>query len=254
MANARRCNDMIMTHTYDPLLIALSYAISVFGAFTALQLAVAIPTAKGTALWGWVVGAAAAMGGGAIWSMHFIAMLAFRMPMKVSYDLSLTLASLVLAMLVTGAGLFIVGRGRPSLARLLGGGTLTGLGVATMHYTGMAAMQMPARISYSPVLFGLSLVIAVVASSAALWLAFNLRGNLQRFGSAFIMGAAVCGMHYTGMAAARITPDYQHPPAAGFGMETGDLALSIFLFTAALLGVALSVALKRSRQVMELEA
>jgi NO-binding membrane sensor protein with MHYT domain len=246
---------MIMTHTsYDPLLVALSYAISVFGAFTALQLAVAIPTAKGTALWGWVAGAAAAMGGGAIWSMHFIAMLAFRMPMKVSYDLSLTLASLVLAMVVTGAGLFIVGRGKPSLARLLGGGTLTGLGVATMHYTGMMAMQMPARISYEPGLFGLSLVIAVVASTAALWLAFNLRGNLQRFGSAFIMGAAVCGMHYTGMAAARITPDYQHPPAAGFGMETGDLALAIFLFTAALLGVALSVALKRSRQVMQLEA
>jgi len=106
---------MDMTHHYhfDPQLVALSYAISVFGAFTALQLAIAIPTAKGSALWGWVVGAAAAMGGGAIWSMHFIAMLAFRMPMRVSYDLGLTLASLLLAMLVTGAGLFIVGRGEP---------------------------------------------------------------------------------------------------------------------------------------------
>jgi NO-binding membrane sensor protein with MHYT domain len=247
---------MDMTHHYhfDPQLVALSYAISVFGAFTALQLAIAIPTAKGSALWGWVVGAAAAMGGGAIWSMHFIAMLAFRMPMRVSYDLGLTLASLLLAMLVTGAGLFIVGRGEPSLARLLGGGTLTGLGVATMHYTGMAAMQMPARISYAPGLFALSLVIAIVASSAALWLCFNLRGNLQRFGSAFVMGAAVCGMHYTGMAAARFTPDYQHPPAAALGMETGDLALAIFLFTAVLLGVALSVALRRSRQLIELEA
>jgi NO-binding membrane sensor protein with MHYT domain len=246
--------SMIAHTSYDPLLVVLSYAISVFGAFTALQLAVAIPTAKGTALWGWVLGAAAAMGGGAIWSMHFIAMLAFRMPMRVSYDLGITLASLVLAMLVTGAGLLIVGRGEPSLARLFGGGTLTGLGVATMHYTGMMAMQMPARISYSPVLFGLSLVIAVVASTVALWLAFNLRGNLQRFGSAFIMGAAVCGMHYTGMAAAHFSTDYQHPPAAAFGMETGDLALAIFLFTAALLGVALSVALRRSRQVIQLEA
>jgi NO-binding membrane sensor protein with MHYT domain len=176
------------------------------------------------------------------------------MPMRVSYDLGITLASLVLAMLVTGAGLLIVGRGEPSVARLFGGGTLTGLGVAAMHYTGMMAMQMPARISYSPVLFGLSLVIAVVASTAALWLAFNLRGNLQRFGSAFIMGAAVCGMHYTGMAAAHFDTDYQHPPAAAFGMETGDLALAIFLFTAALLGVALSVALRRSRQVIALEA
>jgi NO-binding membrane sensor protein with MHYT domain len=246
---------MSMTdHTsYDLVLVALSYVISVFGAFTALQLAVAIPTAKGTALWGWVVGAAAAMGGGAIWSMHFIAMLAFRMPMRVSYDVGLTLASLLLAMVVTGAGLLIVGRGEPSFGRLLGGGTLTGLGVATMHYTGMAAMQMPARIEYSPVLFGLSLVIAVVASCVALWLCFNLRGNLQRFGSALVMGAAVCGMHYTGMAATRFIPDYQHPPAAAFGMETADLAMTIFLFTAALLGVALSVALKRSRQVIQLE-
>ena len=246
--------SMIAHTSYDPMLVALSYAISVFGAFTALQLAVAIPTAKGTALWWWVIGAAAAMGGGAIWSMHFIAMLAFRMPMRVSYDPGITLASLVLAMGVTGAGLFIVGRGEPSLVRLLGGGTLTGLGVAAMHYSGMMAMQMPARISYTPLLFGLSLVIAVVASTVALWLAFNLRGNLQRFGSAFIMGAAVCGMHYTGMAAAHFTADYQHPPTAAFGMETMDLALTIFLFTAALLGVALSVALKRSRQVMQLEA
>jgi NO-binding membrane sensor protein with MHYT domain len=206
---------MIGHTSYDPMLIALSYAISVFGAFTALQLAVAIPTAKGSALWGWVAGAAAAMGGGAIWSMHFIAMLAF--------------------------------------LRLLAGGSLTGVGVATMHYTGMAAMQMPARITYSPLLFGLSIVIAIVASMAALWLAFNLRGNLQRFGSAFVMGAAVCGMHYTGMAAARFTADYQHAPASASGMETGDLALTIFSFTAVLLGVALTVALRRSQQALQLE-
>jgi NO-binding membrane sensor protein with MHYT domain len=246
--------NMIGHTSYDLQLVGLSYAISVFGAFTALQLAVAIPTAKGSAVWGWLAGAAAAMGGGAIWSMHFIAMLAFRMPMRVSYDVGITLASLLFAILVTGAGLFIVGRGEPSFARLLGGGTFTGLGVATMHYTGMAAMQMPARIDYVPSLFALSLVIAVVASTAALWLCFNLRGNLQRFGSAFVMGVAVCGMHYTGMAATRFTPDYQHPPAAAFGMESGEMALAIFLLTAALMAVALSIALKRARQVVQLEA
>ncbi|HEY0782808.1 MAG TPA: MHYT domain-containing protein [Thermoanaerobaculia bacterium] len=246
--------DMALHNSYDPLLVALSYAISVFGAFTALQLAVAIPTARGTALWGWVAGAAAAMGGGAIWSMHFIAMLAYRMPMRVSYDIGLTLGSLLLAMLVTGVGLYVVGRGEPSWLRLTAGGAATGIGVATMHYTGMAAMRMPARITYSPTLFALSIVIAIVASMAALWLAFNLRGNLQRFGSAFVMGAAVCGMHYTGMAAARFTPDYEHAPSAASGMETGDLALAIFLFTAVLLTVALAVALRRSRQALQLEA
>jgi NO-binding membrane sensor protein with MHYT domain len=245
---------MDMTHHFDPLLVALSYAISVFGAFTALQLAIAIPTAKGTALWGWVVGAAAAMGGGAIWSMHFIAMLAFRMPMRVSYDIGLTMVSLLLAVAVTGGGLLTVGRGEPSFLRLLGGGALTGTGVAVMHYTGMAAMQMPARITYSPVLFWLSFVIAIVASMAALWLAFNLRGNLQRFGSAFVMGAAVCGMHYTGMAAARFTPDYRHASSTVSGMESGDLALTIFAFTAVLLTVALAVALRRSQHALQVEA
>src|SRR5260370_34537649 len=105
-----------MTHTatsYDMTLVVLSYVISVFGAFTALQLAVAIPGAQGNALWGWLGGAALAMGGGAIGSMHFIAMLAFRMPMQVGYDVALTAGSLLVAVAVTGVGLFIVGRGEP---------------------------------------------------------------------------------------------------------------------------------------------
>src|ERR1700724_2301687 len=126
--------------SYDLPLVILSYAISVFGAYTALQLAVAIPTARGRALWGWLAGAAVAMGGGAIWSMHFIAMLAYKMAMPVSYDTGLTLASLVVAVLVTGLGLYVVGRGEASALKLAGGGLFTGLGVAGMHYTGMAAM------------------------------------------------------------------------------------------------------------------
>lgn len=240
--------------SYDLSLVILSYAISVFGAYTALQLAVAIPTAKGRALWGWLLGAAFAMGGGAIWSMHFIAMLAYRMSMPVSYDTGLTLASLAVAVLVTGIGLTIVGRGEASAARLIGGGVFTGLGVAAMHYTGMAAMVMPATLSYRPSLFGLSLVIAVAASTAALWLAFNLRGNWQMFGSAFVMGAAVCGMHYTGMAAAVITPGRQPAPAPAAAMGAGDLALYVFVITAILLTIALIVAHRRSARALLYEA
>jgi NO-binding membrane sensor protein with MHYT domain len=232
--------------TYDLPLVVLSYLISVFGAYTALQLAVAIPAATGRALWGWLFGAAAAMGGGAIWSMHFIAMLAYRMPMQVSYDASLTLGSLAAAIAVTGIGLYVVGRGQGSVIRLVGGGLFTGLGVAAMHYTGMAAMVMPATISYRPSLFALSLVIAVVASIAALWLAFNLRGNWQMFGSAFVMGAAVCGMHYTGMAAAIITPGKEPAAAPALEMGAGDLALYVALITAVLLTIALIVAHRRS--------
>jgi NO-binding membrane sensor protein with MHYT domain len=240
--------------SYDLSLVVLSYAISVFGAYTALQLAVAIPTARGRALWGWLLGAAVAMGGGAIWSMHFIAMLSYKMAMPVSYDTGLTLASLAVAILVTGTGLYVVGRGEGSAVRLVAGGTFTGLGVAAMHYTGMAAMVMPATLSYRPLLFGLSLVIAVVASIAALWLAFNLRGNWQMFGSAFVMGAAVCGMHYTGMAAAIITPGDQSAPAPATAMGSGGLALSVFAITAILLTVALIVAHRRSARAVLYEA
>jgi len=240
--------------TYDLPLVALSYVISVFGAYTALQLAVAIPSARGRALWGWLLGAAVAMGGGAIWSMHFIAMLAYKMPMRVTYDTVLTLTSLVVAVLVTGIGLYIVGRGEGSAARLVGGGVFTGLGVGAMHYTGMAAMVMPATLSYRPFLFVLSLVIAVVASIAALWLAFNLRGNWQMFGSAFVMGAAVCGMHYTGMAAAIIAPGDQMSAPPTIDIGAGDLALYVFVVTAVLLTIALVVAHRRSRRDLLFEA
>src|SRR5882724_4885987 len=159
---------------YDPFLVVLSYVISVLGSYTALQLAIAIPQAKDrSTAFGWVAGAALALGGGAIWSMHFIAMNAADMGMPVAYDAFLTAASLVMAIVASGFGLYVVGRGEGSAVKLLVGGTLTGLGVALMHYTGMAAMIMPAKISYDTTLFTASLVIAVVAATVALWLAFN---------------------------------------------------------------------------------
>jgi NO-binding membrane sensor protein with MHYT domain len=221
---------------YEPFLVALSYVISVLGSYTALQLAIAIPQAKdrGAAL-GWVLGAAVALGGGAIWSMHFIAMNAADMGMPVSYDATLTLLSLLLAVVAPAVGLYIVGRGAGSATKLVSAGVLTGLGVAVMHYTGMAAMIMPATIEYDPTLYYASLVIAVVAATVALWLAFNLRGNLQRFGSALVMGVAVCGMHYTGMYAVRMTPTAQPVPATGIAVNGATLGQSVFAVSAVLL-------------------
>src|SRR5437867_9042572 len=193
------------TIEYDPLLVALSYMISVFGSYTALQLAIAIPQARTwAAVIGSVTGASVALGGGAIWSMHFIGMNAADMGVPVAYDPLLTFVSLILAVVAPAIGLFIVGRSDGGPWNLPLGGVLTGLGVALMHYTGMAAMIMPAKITYDTALFAASLVIAVVAATVALWLAFNLRGNLQRFGSAIVMGIAVCGMHYTGMYAVQL--------------------------------------------------
>jgi NO-binding membrane sensor protein with MHYT domain len=120
-----------------------------------------------------------------------------------------------------------------------------------MHYTGMAALIMPARIEYDPTLFYGSLVIAVVASAVALWLAFNLRGNLQRFGSAIVMGVAVCGMHYTGMYAVKMTPTAEPIAAAGISLPPATMGQSVFAVSAVVLVLLLIFnAWKSQRSVM----
>lgn len=237
---------------YEPLLVALSYLISVLGSYTALQLAIAIPQARDRqAALGWVIGAALALGGGAIWSMHFIAMNAADMGMPVSYDAALTLASLVMAIVASGVGLYVVGRGEGSPAKLIIAGVLTGLGVALMHYTGMAAMIMQAKIAYDDTLFYASLAIAVVAATVALWLAFNLRGSLQRFGSALVMGVAVCGMHYTGMYAVQMSPTTEPVAATGISLPPTTLAHSVFAVSAVVLVLLLAFnSWKAQRSVM----
>ena len=241
-----------MEASYDLTLVLVSYAISVLGSFTALRLATRIPSLPKEQLWPWLFAAAAALGGGAIWSMHFIAMLAYKMEMAVTYDLMLTVVSALIAIAVTGVGLFIMGRGRSSVGKLLFAALFTGLGVAAMHYTGMAAMQMAADIQYDNVLVGLSFLIAVVAAAAALWLAFNLRGNWQRFGSALVMGAAVCGMHYTGMAAVTMVPNAAKAvPASGVG--TTGLAVTIAAITTALLVGGLVAAARPIREELVFE-
>jgi PAS domain S-box-containing protein len=178
-----------------------------------------------------VAGAAVAMGGGAIWSMHFIAMIACRLPVPVTYDVTLTLASLFVAIVVTGAGLYTVGRGVSSVGRLLAGGVFTGLGVAGMHYTGMAAMHLPASTTYRPVLVAASVLIAIVAATAALWIAFNMRGGLQRLLSSLVMGSAVCGMHYTAMAAAVFTPTDRFAVSPDGVLKSNDLGFMVFGIT-----------------------
>lgn len=214
---------------YNYLLVSLSYIISVLGSFTALRLAMRIPTATSKALWGWVFSGAIALGGGAIWSMHFIAMLAYNAPMTITYDPAMTIFSLLLAITVVAVGLFIVGRGETSLGKLLAAGSIAGLGVCGMHYAGMAAMIMPADISYDVTIVILSIIIAVVAAVAAFWLAFNLRGNIQRFGSAFVMGGAVSGMHYTGMKAVTLIPHSVSEVIASDGSISPE-TLGLYIF------------------------
>jgi NO-binding membrane sensor protein with MHYT domain len=244
--------DHIIPSTLDPLLAGLSYLVSVLGSFTALQLAIGIPSATHTrerivA----IVAAGAVMGAGAIWAMHFIAMLAWKMDMPVAYDLPITLGSAVVAMLSCMAGLAIVGSGIFSTTKLVLGGVLMGLGVSGMHYVGMSAMQMHATIDYAADPVMLSIGIAIVASIAALWLAFNMRGIWPQIFSALVMGVAVCGMHYIGMSAATFRSMDSETMADG--VSGNGLGVVIFAVTVLLLSTMLVMQRQRQRRRAEIE-
>ncbi|MBI2508738.1 MAG: diguanylate cyclase, partial [Betaproteobacteria bacterium] len=202
-----------MTGTYDTWLVILSIVVAVIASYVALALAARVAASAGNkAAHYWLIGGALSMGTG-IWSMHFVGMLAFRLPIPMSYDIPITLLSLLIAVLVSGFALYTVSHGTLSVRRLLGAGVLMGAGIASMHYTGMAAMQMEPPISYNALLFVLSILIAIAASLAALWIAFQLRLETalsafwKKTGSALVMGAAISGMHYTAMAAANFAPN-----------------------------------------------
>src|SRR3984957_19431001 len=157
----------------------------------------------------WLCLAAVAIGAVGIWAMHFIAMLGFTVPGEpILYNVPLTVGSMLLAVAVVGTGLFIVSFGHASGAgrwpRLLAGGVIIGIGVAAMHYMGMAAMSMPGSMSYNVPLVVLSVLIAIVAGTAALWISTWIRGFAATVGAALVMGVAVTGMHYTGMAALQV--------------------------------------------------
>ncbi|NDW05714.1 PAS domain-containing protein, partial [Jiella sp. 40Bstr34] len=197
---------MIVEGTYSWLLVVLSVCIATVAAYTALDLAGRVRSAAGWVRVGWIATAAIAMGGG-IWSMHFVAMLAYRMPMEVGYDLTLTALSLALPIIVTGIGFMLLCDRAVGWSVLVAGGFIMGCGIATMHYLGMHAMQMQASIAYDLRLVAASVAIAIAASIAALWLAFTGTVSSRKLAASGAMGLAISGMHYTGMAAATITMD-----------------------------------------------
>lgn len=231
---------------HDPLLMLLSYAIAVLGSLTALQMALALPPA-GWARMRALFWAGGALGVGGIWAMHFIAMLGCRMPLPVSYDIGVTALSAVIAWLSCWAGLAIAGSRRLSRLRLLPAGLLAGVGVAGMHYTGMAAMRMPATLHYDAGLVILSVAIAIVASWIALWLTFHHDGGARMAFGALVMGVAVSGLHYTGMAAASFVPT-PVDAVVPMGLTPPRLGMVIFALTALALLIALLWSVARSRQ------
>lgn len=222
--------------SYDFGLVLVSFFIAVFAAFTALQLAIRIPSAVNQSLYFWVSTAGVALGGG-IWSMHFIAMIAMEMPFDVYFDGWLTTASIIVAIFFVSLGLLTAGKDLFGEASLVVGGIIAGLGISAMHYMGMFSLIMPADIIYDPLIVTLSVLVGIVASIAALWLAFNLRGGLQRFGSAFVMGLATCSMHYTGMYGVTMKPNPSLQVSGGIsatGLEVVITMISVSLLIAIL--------------------
>jgi diguanylate cyclase (GGDEF)-like protein len=197
-----------MTGHYDSGLVIFSILIAFSASFVTIDLASRLTAARGsgTAIY-WLLGGATSMGIG-IWAMHFVGMLAFTLPIPMSYDLSFTLGSLLVAILASGSALDTLRLDSLQLRRLLIAGTMMGAGIASMHYLGMEAMRMRPRIVYDPGIVTLSVVIAIAASIGALWIAFQLRfenmysGLGKKCAGALVMGLAISGMHYTGMKAA----------------------------------------------------
>jgi diguanylate cyclase (GGDEF)-like protein len=232
-----------MHGTYNLWLMALSLVVATLASFTALDLSGRISQLAQTGLrHAWLAGGATAMGVG-IWSMHFIGMLAFSLPIPLGYDPGITAGSLAIAVLVSYFALYVITRAKLTLGRLVAGGILMGFGITGMHYTGDAAMRMQPGIQYDPVLFVASLAIAIVASSVALWIARTLSDADQhhviakRIGAAFVMGIAITGMHYTGSAAATFLAG--SICGAASGVDSHWLAVTITLFTFAILTVTL---------------
>ncbi|MCK4162178.1 EAL domain-containing protein [Ralstonia pseudosolanacearum] len=236
----------MLAGSYHPLLVLFSLCVAILASYTALDMAGRIATARGRAAQWWLAGGACAMGLG-IWSMHFVGMLAFRLPIPLGYDPWITLASLLIAIALSAFALWLICQRRLPWPRLAGGALLMGAGVASMHYTGMAAMRMSPGILYDPALFCLSVVIAMLASGAALWIAFRLRRQSRRVramraGAAVVMGLAIVGMHYTGMAAAGFPLGSICGAARGGASASAEwLALVIIVVTLAVLAMALLI-------------
>src|SRR5712671_6744993 len=236
---------MVVTGTYDSYLVALSILVACLASYTALDLSAHVEHARGFARRVWLAAAALTMGGG-IWSMHFVGMLAFSMPTLMSYDIGLTILSLVVAIFVTGGGFYVIGRQSASPLHLVLSGIFMGLGIAGMHYTGMAAMRGHVELSYDPLFVALSLVIAIGASTAALWLAFRTTDLGQKLVAAVVMGVAISGMHYSAM---RGTTFAVHGPvheAQGYAsLDQTNLALVVAGITFVILAFALIASLQQ---------
>jgi NO-binding membrane sensor protein with MHYT domain len=221
----------VMVHvnnfTYGPVTPVLGYVMSCLGCFLGLRCTTRARATHGGQRARWLLLATVSIATTGIWVMHFVAMLGFTIPgQTVRYNVPVTILSMVIAVVVVGIGLLTVGFGSAGPLSLLLGGVIIGFGVASMHYIGMAAMVMPDTMRYSYTLVALSIVIAVVAGTAALWAALRLSRVWSTLAASLIMGVAVSGMHYTGIAAMRV---YASPGTGAMAGMGGGVSAQAFL-------------------------
>ena len=218
--------------SYNYALVALSVLIAMFASYAALDLAGRVTAASGWTRAVWLLGGAGAMGTG-IWSMHYIGMLAFVLPVPLAYHWPTVLLSWFAAILASVVALYVVSRQKMGPSQAVAGSLLMGGGIASMHYIGMAAMRLAAICHFNSILVILSVVFAVSISLAALWITFHFRDEKtgigrEKLAGAVVMGAAIPIMHYTGMAAASFTPS---------GMPA-DLSHAVSISTLGIAGIA----------------
>src|ERR1700756_2584532 len=235
---------MNLIGSYNYALVALSVLIAMFASYAALDLAGRVTAAGGWTRAVWLMGGAGAMGTG-IWSMHYIGMLAFVLPVPVSYHWPTVLLSLFAAILASLVALGVVSRQKMGWFRALAGSLLMGAGIASMHYIGMAAMRFPATCQFNSFLVVLSVVFAVLISLVALWITFHFQDQKTGIGwekltGAVVMGAAIPVMHYTGMAAASFAPssiptDLSHAVSISTLGTAGIVAVTFVILGLALL-------------------
>lgn len=182
----------------------VAYLMACLGGALGLRCTVRSLLVQGAWRPGWLALGSAAIGSG-IWTMHFVAMMGFTIEeAPIRYDPVITFASLGVAIVMAGIGIFTVGYRGATVMALFTGGTVTGLGVASTHYLGMAGMRLRGSLQYDTFTVAFSVVIAVVAATAALWATVQMRGFLGSLGAGLLMGLAAGGMHYTGMAALKV--------------------------------------------------
>ncbi len=227
---------------------ALAYLLSYLGSLSGLA---ATARARRTAGTGrrarWLILAGWAIGGTGIWAMHFMAMIGFTVDgTNVRFDIPITIASWLTAVVVVGIGVFVVGYGKPSVPRIAVAGVFTGVGVAGMHYAGMSAMRLNGSLSYDHTRVVLSVVIAVVAATVALWFTVAVRRPVWIAASASIMGVAVVGMHYTGMSAVSV---HLHPATTALsGVNALDFLIPMLIFVLLVVFTLLGAVLARSME------